>query len=271
MTDILYIVRIIQASIFILIVPFPLLYLLTIISIKRFHTANNILTANFCLCCLITPILITLTVSAGQILNCLVVHSLVAITISRCFTICFPMKRFFKSKTWIYLSIILQWIFTLLISILIVLNNSKESVGDIGFSSWIWSYTLSIIVIIPVIVNIIFNGIIVVFVRSSSRRVHEITVVVTSITNTNHQQHRRDIKLLKHIIFLFIVFILGWGPLYIVLALTDLILPDWLYSVLQIPPTFATIIQVVDLFIYNHEVRQYWKERINRCFDQIHR
>ncbi|UJR18883.1 hypothetical protein I4U23_022011 [Adineta vaga] len=290
MVDILYVIVIIQAIIFVLTIPFPLLYLLSIIFIKRFHTANNILTASFCLNCLMcviywaiektsglfdiyvlyrTPILITLTSSAGQILNCSVVHSLVAITINRCFTICFPMKRFFKSKAWIYLSIIVQWIFTLLISIPIVLHNSKVSVGGIGFSSWIWSYILSVIVIIPVIVNIIFNGIIVAFVRSSSRRVHEITVVVTSITSKNHQQHRRDIKLLKHIIFLFIVFILGWGSLYIVLALPGLILPNWLYNVLQIPPTFTITIQIVDLFIYNHEVRQYWKDRINRCFNRI--
>ncbi|UJR38845.1 hypothetical protein I4U23_031510 [Adineta vaga] len=289
MIDILYIVLIIQAIIFILIIPFPLLYLLTIIFIKRFHTANNILTANFCLICLMcviywaivktssifdisilygTPILWTLTVSAGNIISCLVVHSLVVITISRCFTICFPMKRFYKNKTWAYSSISVQWMFTLLISIPILLHNSKLSVGDIGFYSWIWPYTLSVIVTIPVIVNIIFNGIIAVFVRSSSRRVHEVNVVITSATNKNHQQHRRDIKLLKHIIFLFIVFILGWGPIYIVLTLRDIILPDFLYNVLQILPTFTITIQIIDLFIYNHEVRQYWKERINRCFNK---
>ncbi|UJR06709.1 hypothetical protein I4U23_010995 [Adineta vaga] len=131
----------------------------------------------------------------------------------------------------------------LLVTIPILLHNSKACVDGIGFS-----------IIIPVIFNIIFNGIIVFCVRSSTRRVHGITATVTSRTDTNHQQHCRDIKLLKYIVFLFVVFIFGWESLYIVLAMRS-ITPDWLYDILQIPPTFTVIIQVVDLFIYNHEVR----------------
>ncbi|UJR18509.1 hypothetical protein I4U23_005416 [Adineta vaga] len=290
MVDIAFIVLTIQAILFILIVPFPLLYLLTIIFIQRFHTTNNILTTNFCLTCLMctiywaiektssifstrilygTPILCALTLSVGQLVNCLVVHSLGVITVSRCFTICFPMKRFFKSKAWVYLSIIAQWIFSLLVTIPILLINIKRCDGGTGFSNWIWFYTLSLIVILPVIFNIIFNGIIVIFVRLSTRRVHAVTMSVATGTDTSHQQNRRDIKLLKHILFLFIVFIFGWGPLYIALTMRDLRIPDWLYNVLQIPPTFTVIIQVVDIFIYTHEVRQYWKEQIKRCLHTI--
>ncbi|CAF1242105.1 unnamed protein product [Adineta steineri] len=213
-----------------------------------------------------TPIFCGLILTAGQFMICLVVHSLVAIVISRCFTICFPMKRFFKSKTWTYLSIIAQWIFGSLMSIPILLDCLKGCSDGIPLYSWIFFYYLLVIVIIPVIFFIIFNGIIIVSARLSSRRVHATTIATAPRTNTTHQQHHRDIKLLKHILFLFFVFIFGWAPTYIATFLQDPFIPWWVYDVLQIPPTFTVIIQTVDLFIYNREVRQYWKERINRCF-----
>jgi hypothetical protein len=107
-------------------------------------------------------------------------------------------------------------------------------------------------------------------VTSSSRRVHAIS------TNPNgdagavarpNRQNARDIFLLKHISFIFVVFIVGWAPVYTLQLIEPTAqAPAWLLKTLQVPPVLTTIFVVVDLFIYNHELRQYLKEKILRTF-----
>ncbi|CAF1412189.1 unnamed protein product [Adineta ricciae] len=286
MVDTISVIYAVQAIILTLTIPMSLIYLLTIIFIERFHTANNILTANFCSICFICVIywalyrassvfhfypyygntaFCTFVLSAGQYLNCLLIYSLTLIAISRYLTIRFPTKRLFKRKYWIYSTIILQWIFSSSVSIPIILDSLQGCKNGLPLFSWNFLYYLLIIVIIPVIIYIIFNGLILAAVRSSSRRVREITTIIVTTTNTDHQQNRRDIKLLKHIFFLFFVFIFGWGPAYIATVIANFYMPLWVYYLLQTLPVFTIIIQILDLFIYNHEVRQYWKERMFRC------
>ena len=113
---------------------------------------------------------------------------------------------------------------------------------------------------------LIFNLIIFVFVRSSTRRIREATTIPG--TATLRQQYTRDMHLLKHILFLFMAFTLGWGPFYIVLAFPYEIfirLPSWLTFFVQLPPAISCTIQLVDLFIYNREIQQYLKQKIYRC------
>ena len=119
---------------------------------------------------------------------------------------------------------------------------------------------------IPMMFILIFNLIIFVFVRSSTRRIREATNI-TGIA-TLHQQHTRDVHLLKHILFMFVVFILGWGPVYTVPIFPDYILitlPSWLTLSLQFPAVISCMVQIVDLFIYNREIQQYLKQKIYRC------
>ncbi|CAF4024008.1 unnamed protein product, partial [Adineta steineri] len=74
-------------------------------------------------------------------------------------------------------------------------------------------YSLSVVVIVPSIVNILFNSLIFISVRSSTRRIKALTTTTTTVTNITHQD-KRDTYLLKHIVFMFIVFISGWAPVY---------------------------------------------------------
>jgi hypothetical protein len=104
------------------------------------------------------------------------------------------------------------------------------------------------------------------FVRSSTRRVHvEATGTMSSVVNTN-LQHARDMYLLKHMVFIFIVFIIGWAPIYIVSVINfSGGLPMWVYLLLEMLPVFSSFINILDLFMYNHDLRQYLKEQIFKC------
>jgi len=64
-------------------------------------------------------------------------------------------------------------------------------------------------------------------------------------------------------LFIFVVFIVGWTPVYIL----SLVAPDETnfyvpYLVLQFLPELSSFILVMDLFWYNHDLRNYIKERL---------
>ncbi|CAF1649633.1 unnamed protein product, partial [Adineta ricciae] len=163
------------------------------------------------------------------------------------------------------------WVFTFLsaIPILVYYYQVCFFYNDHGDDHWVWIYVLCILVVIPMVFILIFNSIIFVFVRSSTRRIRQAKIATTIPGSaTLSQQHTRDVHLLKHILFLFVVFILGWGPLYIIVILPDYILaalPSWLPLPLQVPPAISCMVQIADLFIYNREIRQYLKQQIYHC------
>jgi hypothetical protein len=72
---------------------------------------------------------------------------------------------------------------------------------------WLRLYNVNVVVLLPIIVNTIFNVGILWPVRSSARRVHTIPTSSATAAAANIQsQYSRDKRLLKHILFLFI----GW-------------------------------------------------------------
>ncbi len=104
------------------------------------------------------------------------------------------------------------------------------------------------------------------FVRSSTRRVHVTEIIsTTSVANTN-LQHARDMYLLKHMVFIFIVFLIGWAPVYFESAINfSGGLPTWVYYLLEMLPVFTSLINILDLFMYNNDLRKYLKEQIFKC------
>jgi hypothetical protein len=115
-----------------------LIYLVPIICIQRFHTTNNILTANVCLasflCCIywiafnvmlgFYPLVLfpsTFSFIFSSYIQVLasswLVHSLAMVTINRFLTIIYPNKRFFKTKAWPYLSSAIQWVIDIILPI----------------------------------------------------------------------------------------------------------------------------------------------------------
>jgi hypothetical protein len=138
MVEVSYIITMVDISILLLALILMLIYLLAVILIRRFHTVNNILTGNFCLagiiCCVYwvmyyllsvfnpgilfqSSVLCTLIGYLRVMVNCLLVYSLVTITIIRFFTITYPNKRLFKRQVWCFISLAVQWTVAIVVPI----------------------------------------------------------------------------------------------------------------------------------------------------------
>ncbi len=116
-------------------------------------------------------------------------------------------------------------------------------------------YVLIIIGVIPAISLAITNGIIFNYAHRSTRRVQPVNgegVPASALGS-------RDARILKHMIFIFVVFFCGWVPMYII-AIIDYdgtAIPYVVLHGLQILPAVSLFIDVIDLFLYNHELRRY--------------
>jgi hypothetical protein len=115
-----------------------LIYLLTIILVRRFHTMSNILTGNVCLISILCtvfwctlnvisvyyPTLMLQTIvlkifsSYSEIMfNCCLVYSIIIVTINRFLAIKYQNKRFFKRRTWSIISSIVEWIISIILPV----------------------------------------------------------------------------------------------------------------------------------------------------------
>lgn len=124
-------------------------------------------------------------------------------------------------------------------------------------------------VIIPSILCLIINTLIFIHVHVSSRRVHSQPPAVVQ-SNTGSTQHhtvsRRDIHLLRHMIIMFCIFIGGWTPNCLIPILYYHVYVSMLvYLPLAILCELALLCDIIDLFLYNHEVRNYLKTMFLRC------
>lgn len=125
-------------------------------------------------------------------------------------------------------------------------------------------------VIVPSLVSLIINLIIFKSVRQSSHRVQ----AQSQITNGEDAPtisraktiSRRDLHLLRHILVMFCIFIGGWSPVSIYAVVVPL--ASWTsleLSLLILLAECSVIADVINLFIYNHEVRGRLKTRIFKC------
>ena len=109
--------------------------------------------------------------------------------------------------------------------------------------------------IIPAFICIVTNARIYLHVCASSTRVQTRSVAQAS---NQHTISRRDIFLLRHMVIMFCIFIFGWAPwliLYIVEYYTTIsVLLD---TISFVSNQLALLLDVIDLFLYNHEVRKY--------------
>jgi hypothetical protein len=105
----------------------------------------------------------------------------------------------------------------------------------------------------------ITNIIIFAYARRSARRVQPANRDSAKVPILGH----RDARLLKHMIFMFSVFFCGWIPIYIIAVI------DWdgtaisnaLLHGLQILPVVSLFIDVVNLFLYNHDLLIYFTNK----------
>ncbi len=156
MLDDARIILIVNIILLLIAIPLASIYLGLIFSVRRFHTANNILTGNFCLtgiiCCsywvgymvvsgFYSIILITSTAACvatqylSDMVNGLLVYSLSMITINRFLTIIYPKKRLFKTHAWSFTSLAVQWIVAIILPLPILILYYQVNISLKRFSS----------------------------------------------------------------------------------------------------------------------------------------
>ena len=131
---------------------------------------------------------------------------------------------------------------------------------------WLNVYSLVVVVVMPSFLMLVFNALILLTVRSFTRRVHATVNTAVVFPASNFRRlNARDVSLLKHMAFLLVVFMIGWAPIYIVL-LGDVSLstPPWIVALVYALPVMSAVIQVIDLFMYNRDLRQYIREQWQR-------
>ena len=128
---------------------------------------------------------------------------------------------------------------------------------------WMNIYAFVVVVIVPSIICLIINLSIFIYVRSISRRVHhQAPPMPTNENNAINQQQlmalsRRDIHLLKHMIYIFSIFIFGWSPVYgsVIVYQIQPISP-YVVTGFTIVAVISSLIFIVHLFLYDPEIRE---------------
>ena len=115
--------------------------------------------------------------------------------------------------------------------------------------------------IVPCCINGLLNALTFLRVRASTCRVHAMTIPSSTALNVI-LQHPRDGRLLKHMLFNITIFISGWTPIYVVAVFdTAQRVSPMVYELLKSLPILSSVINVIDLFWYNHGLRKYLKKR----------
>ncbi|CAF0772539.1 unnamed protein product [Adineta ricciae] len=186
------------------------------------------------------PELCILFYYAFNIASVAIPFAFIAFTIQRFCLLLYHTKHFFKTKRWIVLCIAGHWLAEFIISLPFVFRTTRKCTNVF----WMTVYTLVTAVLLPSLVNFILNSMIFGHVRSSTRRVQPQNPSAWASRITTQQENRqqapkisrREISLLRQMIFMFAMFIGGWSPVFIVdiflqLRLIELIAPPISYCV----------------------------------------
>jgi hypothetical protein len=120
---------------------------------------------------------------------------------------------------------------------------------------------------VPLIINTIFNGLIFKYVRASTRRVQPQNIDINTNSNNNQQPiiSRREISLLKQMIFMFCAFIGGWAPACCVIIIEQLVTLNPLYFQCSLKIfEIAMLAITINFFICNHEMKEYLINKIRQ-------
>ncbi len=210
--------------------------------------------------------------------------SFATISIHRFCSVVYYHKNFFKTKKWIFICILGQWIFGIL-SILPILSGIQLVrvflcknydivfyfyIQYCGTPQWVNIYKLIFIVIVPSIIFLVINILIYGNVRSSSRRVQSTSMPIPENNSNNArplQISRRDVHLLRHMVVMLCIFVGGWTPLYVLFAIQNQFLINPIVNAcFTIWCQLALLCDIIDLYLYNHEIRNYLKTTFLRCF-----
>ena len=125
------------------------------------------------------------------------------------------------------------------------------------------------IIVIPFTIFLIVNILIFINVHSSTRRLQPGVSTVTGSSPTTVAQRKisgRDLHLLRHMVIMLSIFLGGWAPLYVLLSIQNqFLINPILTASFTIWCELALLCDIIDLYLYNHEVRNYLKTIFVRC------
>jgi hypothetical protein len=114
---------------------------------------------------------------------------------------------------------------------------------------------------VPIILLGIINTIIFSHAYASTHRIapaESISTTTRAIPLTN-----RNARVLKHMIFMFVVYIAGWAPIFLCIVIQPSWFTSLIFNFMLILPHVSMIVDIGDLFLYNHVLRTYFKEKIS--------
>ncbi|CAF1211506.1 unnamed protein product [Adineta steineri] len=127
-------------------------------------------------------------------------------------------------------------------------------------------------VICPSFIFFIINSLIYIKVRLLTRRVRSSVSLLIRVSGSEHKSKisQRDVRLLRHMIIMFSIFIGGWTPLYLLLAIENAFyIHPILLACFTIWCELALLCDIIDLYLYNHELRKYLQTIFSRCMPKI--
>ncbi|UJR30610.1 hypothetical protein I4U23_018135 [Adineta vaga] len=251
------------------------IYCIPILCVRHLRTSNNLITVNVCFASILCASFWIIYFSLKMFLtnsfenqldnfllyiqttvNCQSAFSLCVLSIYRFCSIIYGNKRWFNRRRSMILTVISQWIMAFLLPLPIWYTDSKTS-SQSTYPIWIWIYNLCLIVILPTTFVAILDGLIFSHAHRSLRRVQ------SNVITHRSRLKKRNKHLLKRMFFMLIVSISGWTPLYIVTCLEslDISISPVIYRILYLLPLVAISIVLANLFLYNHFLRRYLKQR----------
>ena len=131
---------------------------------------------------------------------------------------------------------------------------------------WIVVYRLIMNMIIPFICILVINIAIIRHVRFSSHRVQPQSQTDRIVPVKKRKISRREIYLLRHLSFMFCIYIIGWTPLCLLPLVTyGKYVPKTIYFSVSVLSELCLLCVIIDLFFYNHGVRKYLINLLLRC------
>jgi len=128
-------------------------------------------------------------------------------------------------------------------------------------------YTFIMAVFVSLLINIILNVRIFMHVRASIRRIQPQTIGINTEGDNNQypQIRRREISLLRQMIFMFSMFMGGWTPIYSILIINEYIHTDPLILQCSIIVGELTVLAIIiNLFVCNYQIRRYLINKIRQ-------
>jgi len=138
-----------------------------------------------------------------------------------------------------------------------------------SLASWMTYYILVITIIIPVLLCAILNLTIFNYVTSSTKRIHPQSQASTGHTNESQGKfNQRDIHLLRHMIIMFLVFVIGWSPIFITsVVMSTNAVSSLILRIFSLLAELSLLCDIIDLFLYSHNLKVVLK-RIIPCYGQ---